>query len=349
MTKSKKSYIFIYVDDSQNPPQSLKDIYDHIKKLGERTISLQEIPKAILLCSCEKDCNPKFNRLLNVFMDQNSNSDSAVFPLASETQESVLEQNILPKIEQIIPQSLDEDPNMLAPQLQAPKEVFVAPSTSKRKQETEVVAAKKPKLVQATITTTSSCSSRKRKGDENVAPSPKKTLVENPFAVMNKITRKNPVADNNPFASLRLKKEVIQNVDNPFRNVEEPVEQPIKPPEDSTSTVRDTPDNVIQNSCLSNLSNITWLSKKEIKNISNSSFEVEEELKEIFDCFKDTLIIEFLPASAIKKVPLNQTLDVSNTSVNGKNFKKFKKVSVTSSLVLLFFFCTLGSSLKAPN
>ncbi|KAJ8954433.1 hypothetical protein NQ318_011109 [Aromia moschata] len=46
---------------------NLNDVVKHFSNQGKRTIPLQEIAMSIVLCSCEKDCNPSFNRVEQVF------------------------------------------------------------------------------------------------------------------------------------------------------------------------------------------------------------------------------------------------------------------------------------------
>lgn len=66
----KPEYIFIE-ENPRNASQTdvYKTFYEAVaslESLGKRTITLQEIALAILNRSCEKDCNPNFNRIANI-------------------------------------------------------------------------------------------------------------------------------------------------------------------------------------------------------------------------------------------------------------------------------------------
>ncbi|EFA04568.2 nibrin [Tribolium castaneum] len=317
VTQSKNTYLFIYSDD-KNTPQSLKNIYEHLTKIGERTIPLQEIPKAIVLCSCEKDCNPKFNRIFNVFVEKESDSESAIFPLAYETPtDDVFAQTFEPKQELVIPESLDADLHLLTapPTPNTSKQInnIITPSALKRgAKEPEKTPAKKVKLDE-------SANERKRKADENLGPSPKKNLLENPFAIMRKKIVNRPPEPDNPFVALRVKREVREETDNPFKNI---MNNTREKPAEKSSLIKSVQYSADESYCPSDPSNVTWLSKHDIK---TESFEPESDFKELFDLFKNTVVIEPLPPTAIRVLPLSQ-YNSGNTTTGGKNFKKFKKV-----------------------
>ncbi|XP_018580244.1 nibrin [Anoplophora glabripennis] len=64
--KSPKEFLIIESGDMTNDP-SLNEVIKRFSKQGKRTIPLQEIAISITLCSCERDCNPNFNRVEEVF------------------------------------------------------------------------------------------------------------------------------------------------------------------------------------------------------------------------------------------------------------------------------------------
>ncbi|XP_044268561.1 nibrin [Tribolium madens] len=323
VTKSKNTYLFIFSDEPKNTPESLKQIHEYLTKIGERTIPLQEIPKAIMLSSCEKDCNPKFNRVHSVFVEKELNSESEILPLVQETPtDDVLPQNFEPKQELVIPGSLDSDLYLLA-SLQQPlqKQVNRTLSTFKRRvEETESTPAKKAKVEESVS------NDKKRKADENLASSSKKTLIENPFAIMRKknMNRTNRTIDaENPFVALRVKREVEEQNDNPFKNIMNTFKEPEKKPAvEKSFHIVSKRYSANESYCPSDPSNVTWMSKH---NIKNESLGPEPEFKELFDLFKNTVVIEPLPPTAIRVLPLNQN-ETGNTTTRGKNFKKFKKV-----------------------
>lgn len=60
---SSLEYIIIHDGTSASQNTDYNVIIEHIKKQGKRPIPLQEIAIAIISCSCEKDCNPNFDKL----------------------------------------------------------------------------------------------------------------------------------------------------------------------------------------------------------------------------------------------------------------------------------------------
>ncbi|KAK4877261.1 hypothetical protein RN001_009767 [Aquatica leii] len=60
-----KKYVIIETGDKVD--KSLLKFVSKYTETGQRTIPLQEIALAIINCSCEQDCNPKFNRKAVVF------------------------------------------------------------------------------------------------------------------------------------------------------------------------------------------------------------------------------------------------------------------------------------------
>jgi hypothetical protein len=357
VTKSKNSYLFIQ-EDLNNVPPLLKDIYDYLTKLGERTIPIQEIAMAIVLCSCEKDCNPKFNRVHNVFMKQWTESHTEAFHLAQETPSDVESQSYVePKKEVIIPGSLDADlavfvsPRPTGASSSVAKVPFsgensvAGPSTSSgvvRRNDREPAGSpsKKarmddyfPRTSTASVLrkipvaepkTQPSLEPRKRKADENLERTPKKSsLRENPFAMLkNKTATRKPSSDN-PFAGLRIKKEDSTNDSaNPFKKI---VGQSSEERHDVELAVTDSggaSPSFSQSYRSPDKSNVKWLSKTGAK---SEPIAVDPEFAEIFEKFKNTVVIEVLPPTAIR-VCTPAPVATPSASKSGKNFKVFKKV-----------------------
>lgn len=95
------------------PDKTLLEVTDSFIKMGKRGIPLQEIALAIITCSCEKDCNPSFDRKGTVLaMKTQTHSQTNVKNILAEATESqqlfrAVTQDI--KMETVIPQSLEMD------------------------------------------------------------------------------------------------------------------------------------------------------------------------------------------------------------------------------------------------
>lgn len=111
-----KDYILMQssnINDNIKQNPLLADFLHHYTKLGNRTIPLQEIALAIINCSCEKDCNPKFNRKACVFKTSTQQVARSEAFLAMPTQSmDVMSEQVNFKSETVIPQSYDVDMNV---------------------------------------------------------------------------------------------------------------------------------------------------------------------------------------------------------------------------------------------
>ena len=392
LTKSKNKYLFIR-DETDEVPPLLKDIHTHLTNLGERMIPIQEIAMAIVFCSCEKDCNPKFNRLHSVFQ-MYPDTESDVFSLAPNTpsEDGFYETGIIKK-EVIIPESLDADGDLFAtpkpptplsgtprastskvaekelpkidnaakkaseatkPVADKAKNPFSppnnVPSTSKKGHAFENPPPKRARLDDSLTSTNQSTESlsKKRPADESLTSTSKRTAIliqdslseskkrkaeETLTSTRKKATKANPFAflrrqeAGNPFASLRLKKEVDEdNADNEFLQILN------QRPEKTAPVVADAPLEVkplAYDYVPCDSSNIKWLStsfKSEDGDESLVESEVEPEFKELFEKFKNTVVIEPIPAASFRVVPPRPTPISLDTSGDRKNFKKFRKV-----------------------
>ncbi|RZC34047.1 nibrin, partial [Asbolus verrucosus] len=333
----KNNYLFVETDEVKQKPQSLKDMHQHLIKLGQRTIPIQEIALAVLTCSCEKNCNPNFNRIENVFMMRETDSHSEVFPLVSETQTQESEGQL--KEEIIIPESLDEKMSIPAKPIVVsntlPKQplsvVNVGASTStnfstpKRiSEEPQENPFKKMKLESVSKINDPqpvTSESKKRKAEENLGSlSKKSSLRENPFASLRNKNIIKKTAPDNPYMALRVKKELNSAEDNPVIKVidksseESSVEKvEIKTPifvdvESSPSYLNET-----RNSNTSN----QWISKSSCKTEHCVAIDVEDELKDIFNLFKNTVVIESFPVvpRSINVRPVRPQISIINVTV----------------------------------
>lgn len=100
----------------QGPAQS-SQLLDENPKFGNRSIPMQEIALAILLCSCEKNCNPNFVRNNVVFGRNTQNPDPNDTPLVFATQSQDLLQSAPIKQELVIPESLEAEIDTPVPKI----------------------------------------------------------------------------------------------------------------------------------------------------------------------------------------------------------------------------------------
>ncbi|CAH0556920.1 unnamed protein product [Brassicogethes aeneus] len=102
--------IYIQMPDENTFEPSLQEVIDYMKSQNRRLIPLPEIALAIVQCSCEKDCNPGFNRVDNVFNNQETPNKSAPVLVA---QSETLSENVEPvknvKEDLVLPESIDLD------------------------------------------------------------------------------------------------------------------------------------------------------------------------------------------------------------------------------------------------
>ncbi|KAI4471197.1 nibrin-related [Holotrichia oblita] len=61
LSSSNPQYLLIQ-DGTENSDNTFTDMISHLHSLGKRSIPFQEIAMAVVLASCEKDCNPDFDR-----------------------------------------------------------------------------------------------------------------------------------------------------------------------------------------------------------------------------------------------------------------------------------------------
>lgn len=83
--KSPKEFLVIQTTDKVNDPD-LNEVIETFSKQGKRTIPLQEIATSIVVCSCERDCNPSFNRIAQVFPSSKPAEPTQNNALAADTE-----------------------------------------------------------------------------------------------------------------------------------------------------------------------------------------------------------------------------------------------------------------------
>lgn len=79
---TKKELVLVSGPEGEKPLQnsSITLLLEHLSKHKKRVVPLIEISLAILQCSCEKHCNPNFDRAEKVFASK-ENNDSDIVPL----------------------------------------------------------------------------------------------------------------------------------------------------------------------------------------------------------------------------------------------------------------------------
>ncbi|XP_074025637.1 nbs [Leptinotarsa decemlineata] len=134
---SQKDFIIIQTPNQEEDTHFNKIIKNFIKK-GQRTIPLQEIAMAIVHGSCDKDCNPNFNRAEEVFPTSRAIEPTQNNALVPNTESECFSEGIC-KIEgetrMIIPDTFD-------PTMEAVKIKNRKTDTSKEKTDCETVIEK---------------------------------------------------------------------------------------------------------------------------------------------------------------------------------------------------------------
>ncbi|XP_072378884.1 uncharacterized protein [Diabrotica undecimpunctata] len=339
--------------------KSYKDIIKLLSKQNKRTIPIQEIAMAIIRGSCEKDCNPEFNRVQEVFARTTNKEPSQHKLLAknTQTQNSIAE----PIISKVIAETLDPD-QLEAPPIQKKvvqvQEKYV--ETEKRDIRTETdndtvkrLAAdpvennpfKKIKLENRENTKSSNGKDnaefskdktsgffskkptrekRKTREDSDSEDSPpEKVTKPNPFSNL-ALTKKSNIEDN-PFLSSKQQTGTSKlSSDNPLLSIfNKPVNNT-----DMLSCTKDEPREPEDYRHITKVSDdgSVWYSK-------NSSFHIKKEekneynaeLQEFVNLFKNKIVLDVLSDLSIRPNSFRDEVD-SRVQTNGKNFKKFKKI-----------------------
>lgn len=97
----------LLISDGKIPnDNNLKNIISHLKDEGKRLIPLQEIAVAIVMCSCEKDCNPDFNKTVELVGQKIQCISQNVLAPATQTQNTAV---LEPSKPDVISASFDTD------------------------------------------------------------------------------------------------------------------------------------------------------------------------------------------------------------------------------------------------
>ncbi|XP_018333857.1 nibrin [Agrilus planipennis] len=104
-----KEYLIVQNTDSPTKIQSqeLIDLIEHLKQTGKRLIPFTELALAIVNCSCEKDCNPNFDRNAALLKATSSQLAAPCKILVTETQTQQEEHSKNTQNNATIPPSFD--------------------------------------------------------------------------------------------------------------------------------------------------------------------------------------------------------------------------------------------------
>ncbi|KAG5898744.1 hypothetical protein JTB14_020938 [Gonioctena quinquepunctata] len=113
---SPKEFLLIQTPD-QEEDESFNEIIKHFSKKGKRTIPLQEIAMAIVYGSCEKDCNPSFNRAGEVFPTTRAREPTQNNALVQNTESECFSMDICKREDDenkmVIPDTFDPSINVV--------------------------------------------------------------------------------------------------------------------------------------------------------------------------------------------------------------------------------------------
>lgn len=102
-------YLIVSNEEIPKGTKKLNDIMDLLKHENKRVINLQEIALAIVACSCEKDCNPNFNKTGSL-IDQNPilKFTQNILAPATQTQDAIRNNSDIQEKTHIIPSTLED-------------------------------------------------------------------------------------------------------------------------------------------------------------------------------------------------------------------------------------------------
>lgn len=83
---STEEYLFLRDSESFSKSEQIKPILKYLKSKNQRVIPLQEIAISIINCSCSKDCNPNFNKAINLLAKAKTFSCGDALVLSTQTQ-----------------------------------------------------------------------------------------------------------------------------------------------------------------------------------------------------------------------------------------------------------------------
>lgn len=358
---SDEEYLIMNDVDSLEENSDMKSLLDYVRSKGQRPIPLQEIAMAIISCSCEKDCNPKFNRAA-VLVENKENQnltcgDALVLNTQTQpTQADIKEEPV------VVPQSYDNGPSFPLPStsfdqtggVKREGEILnradILQKVSKKEEGGDVhqkivrdnpfMQLRQSTSTQSTINITSTSSQQ-----------------ENPFKKKRKITA---VDDDKPNTTITNFAREASTSSNAFKNLfKRPKSEAVSEQKQKSSKNSDTNaqnsgrNNILSSTAMSHndsgisfgsldISSIKhdkvrngeqWISITNREPKRNSSCDkttvskyLDDDMMDFINSFKNTSIVKVKNLLA----PYNSTSSsIPSAVANGiKNFKKFKKVSM---------------------
>ncbi|XP_057665360.1 nibrin [Diorhabda carinulata] len=327
--------------------KNYKEIMKHVLKQNKRTIPIQEIAMAIIHGSCEKDCNPSFNRVIEVFNAPNQiettqnnllvhNTQTQDFGIETSTAQKSIQETVdsvqmtappimkQVKIEDEI--DLTED-DAAAEEKVTQKRVCDSidagnPTKKVKKDETDITRSVEDERKSQT---------RKDKQKEIFSmkrQSQKRKTIEDSDSEEIPIKRK----AKNPFLTEQLDEKPLKNQtenNNPFiKNLEEDIGKPLF---SSTQFI----DNISKGEQIkytsvsgnsNDNSNSTWHSKRYCDNVKTEEpEEISSELLQFIKMFEKKVRVEVLSEASFRSRIPSDEVDCNDFS-KCTNFKKFKKV-----------------------
>lgn len=330
--------------------KNYKEVMKHVLKQNKRTIPIQEIAMAIIHGSCEKDCNPVFNRAIEVFNAPNHVESTQHNSLVhnTETQDFQAETS---RAQKIIEETIDPN-QMSAPSIikkvkmedviDLTESDVTAEEKVTQKRDSRYMDAgnpsKKVKLDETDNTRSvpiedtrgSKPSKEKEKGYVSKKhQSQKRKTREDSDSEESPVKKK----DKNPFLSKQIVDEKplrkLTESNNPFlNNSEEEIDKPLF---SSTQLVDNTSreEQIKFTSASRNStdhSNSTWYSKKNCDDVKvEESEEIHPDLLQFIKMFEKKVRVEVLSEDSFRSRIPSDEVDC-NTFSKCTNFKKFKKV-----------------------
>ncbi|XP_031347312.1 nibrin isoform X2 [Photinus pyralis] len=343
----------------QNP--SLADFLHHYTKLGNRTIPLQEIALAIINCSCEKDCNPKFNRKACVFKASTQQVARSEACLAMPTQSmDVMSEQVNFKSETVIPQSYDVDMNVTN-KTELSDDVVYEETTDDRKAVVVISDSSSP-VKRESDSNHNERESKRIKVDESLKEDQSETLQEQKVNTQKPVSGKslfafahtNIAAENsnssaiiNPFSRKRKAEPNVQANSSKGQTGVDNATSPVSDQRQTvdstkvTSTPKPKPKGSVPANELNSLEvdfsaipvvdsglekSFQWYTRsadKSMDSTTKSEDDMDEDMLRFINSFKDAIIVETEDMVIKKeKVVGNGVSCLSDVT----NFKRFKKV-----------------------